>query len=262
MKNLTNMTRAGAILLALICVLGMLCLPAMAAEGGVRSQDRVYDPAGMLTAEQAAALADRMNALSAESGVELYLATYVADYWRDDFYGDDYCTRVKNLKGSDAVLLVVTYERLNHTYYYNMYTYGEANYAINPKEVNYVLDMDDVYYNIKSGNVAEGAEEFFVWSAKAFEGRVGVSWVLIILVSALISVVIALIVCAGIVAAYKKKRASVEYPLDRYAKLDLICEKDSFVREYVTRTYSPKSDSSGGGSGRRHGGGGGHRGGR
>ena len=257
MKN-TCFKRAAAVLLAVLIISFSFVLPLAAEEPDLR----VYDPSGVLTETEANYLTTRLTELSGEHGVELYLATYVADNRFDDFYGDHYCDTVQDLRGRDAVLLVVTYERLNHTYYYNMYTYGEANYAINQKEVNYVLDMDDVYYNIKSGSVAEGAEEFFVWSAKAFEGRVGVSWVLIILVSALISVVIALIVCAGIVAAYKKKRASVEYPLDRYAKLDLTCEKDSFVREYVTRTYSPKSDSSGGGSGRRHGGGGGHRGGR
>jgi hypothetical protein len=52
----------------------------------------------------------------------------------------------------------------------------------------------------------------------------------------------------------------VGYPLDRYAKLELTHESDSYVTEHTTRTYSPRSSGSGGGS--RHGGGGGHRGGR
>ena len=63
--------------------------------------------------------------------------------------------------------------------------------------------------------------------------------------------------------AYKMKKKSVDYPLDRYAKLDLTHQSDRFVREYVTRTYSPRSSGGGGGGGGgRHGGGGGHRGGR
>ena len=61
--------------------------------------------------------------------------------------------------------------------------------------------------------------------------------------------------------AYRKKKATVDYPLDRYARLELTHESDSFVREYTNRTYSPRS-SGGGGGGSRHGGGGGHRGGR
>jgi uncharacterized membrane protein YgcG len=82
---------------------------------------------------------------------------------------------------------------------------------------------------------------------------------IIIFLSAAISIGIAFAVRGAVVAVYRKKKASVDYPLDRYARLELTHESDSFVREYTTRTYSPRS-SSGGGS--RHGGGGGHRGGR
>ena len=253
--KLTVLKKAAALLLAVLCLSLCLALTASAEAG------RVYDPEGMLNATEQTALATLLNGLSAESGVELYLATYNADDRYDDFYGDDYCTRVQNLKGTNAVLLVVTYERRNHTYYYNMYTYGEANYAISQKEVNYILDTYDVYYNLKGGNVYEGSVAFFEMSAQAFAGRVGASMVLIVVISAVISLIIAFAVRAGIVAAYKKKKASVDYPLDRYAKLELTHEVDRYVREYTTRTYSPRSNSSGGGGG-RHGGGGGHRGGR
>ena len=127
--------------------------------------------------------------------------------------------------------------------------------------LDYILDTSDVYYSLKGGEVYEGAVAFFELSAKAYAGRVGVSWAVIIAVSAVISLLIALGVRAAVVADYKKKKASVDYPLDTYARLELTREKDSFVREYTTRTYVPRSNggSSGGG---RHGGGGGHRGGR
>lgn len=252
----TVLKKTGALLFAVLCLAVCLALPLSAAESS-----RVYDPAKMLNTTEAADLNALLDSLSTEYGVELYLATYLADGPYDDFYGDDYCTRVKNIKGTDAVLLVVTYERLNDTYYYNMYTYGDANYAINQKEVNYILDEYDVYYNLKGGDVYEGAEAFFTRSAEAFVGRVGAPWVLIIAVSAVISLIIAFAVRGSIVAVYRQKRASVDYPLDRYAKLELTHESDSFVREYTTRTYSPHS-SGGGGGGGRHGGGGGHRGGR
>ena len=246
--------KISALLLVLICLSASFSLSA-AAESG-----RVYDPSGMLTVSEAANLGTLLDELSAEYGVELYLATYVADDRYDDFYGDDYCTRVRNLKGTDAVLLVVTYEEFNNTYYYNMYTYGEANYAINQKEVNYILDTYDVYYNLKDGNVYEGAAVFFEMSAEAFTGRVGAPIGIIVVISAIISLIIAFGVRAAVVAVYKKKKASVDYPLDRYATLELTHEEDSFVREYTTRTYVPRSSGSSGGG--RHGGGGGHRGGR
>ena len=256
-KRSSVIKRLWALTLATLCLMALLCFPTAAAE-----TERVYDPFDMLTAAETEGLTKQLSDLSARHGVELYLATYIAYNRFDDFYGDDYCDQVKNLRGSDAVLLVVTYEMFNGSYYYNMYTYGEANYAINQKEVNYILDSREVYNNIKSGYVAEGAEAFFDWSAQAFVGRVGLSWGVIIVVSALIAMVIALIVCGGVVAAYKHKNPSVDYPLDRYAKLEPTRESDGFVREYVTRTYSPRSGSGGGGGGGRHGGGGGHRGGR
>ena len=245
-----------ALALILLCLAACLTLPLSAAES-----ERVYDPSEMLNAAETAKLEALLDQLSAEHGVEMYLATYLADGPHDDFYGDDYCRRVKDIKDTDAVLLVVTYEHLNDTYYYNMYTYGEANYAINDKEVNYILDDSDVYGNLKNGYICEGCEAFFPLSAQAFTGRVGVAWSVIILVSAAISAVIALVVRGSVVAAYRRKKASVDYPLDRFAKLELTHECDAYVREYTTRSYSPRS-SGGGGGGSRHGGGGGHRGGR
>ena len=241
--------------LILLCLAVCLTLPLSAAES-----ERVYDPSDMLNATEAAELTAILNRLSTEHGVEMYLATYLAKGPYDDFYGDDYCHRVKDIEDTDAVLLVVTYERLNDTYYYDMYTYGEANYAINQKEVNYILDDYDVYDNLKGGHVYDGCEAFFTLSAEAFTGRVGMAWSVIIFLSAAISIGIAFAVRGAVIAVYRKKKASVDYPLDRYARLELTHESDSFVREYTTRTYSPRSSGSGGGS--RHGGGGGHRGGR
>ena len=251
----TMLKKTAALLLAVLCLSLCLALSISAEEG------RIYDPAHLLSDTEESQLAALLDELSAESGVELYMATYRSKGSYDDFYGDDYCTRVQNIRGADAVLLVVTYEYPIDTYYYNMYTYGDANYDINQKEVNYILDTYDVYDNLKGGHVYEGAVAFFEMSAKAFTGRVGAPMAVIVVISAVIAFIIAAAVRAGIVASYKKKKASVDYPLDRFAKLELTHESDRFVREYTTRTYSPRSSggSSGGG---RHGGGGGHRGGR
>ena len=251
----TVLKRTAALLFFLSCLIAIFALSAAAKE------NRVYDPIGMLTDAEASTLASRMETLSEEADVELYMATYLADNRYDDFYGDDYCTRVQNLKGTNAVLLVVTYEEWNYTYYYNVYTYGEANYAINQKEINYILDDSDVYYNLKRGEVYDGALAFFELAGEAYTGRLGAPIALIIVIAAVISLGIAFAVRGAVVAVYRKKRASVDYPLDRYAKLELTHNEDHYVTEHTTRTYSPRSSggSSGGG---RHGGGGGHRGGR
>ena len=252
----TSVLKKGVLLaLSLLCLAACFTLPLSAADTG-----RIHDPASLLSASEEASLNARMDELSNTYGVEFYMATYRANGGYDDFIGDEYCREIRNLRGMDAVLLIVTYDEWDGEYYYDMYTYGDADYDINQKEVDYILDKREVYNNLKSGYVGEGAAAFFEWSAKAYEGRVGASWVLIIVVSAIISLIIGCAVRAGVVAAYRKKNASVDYPLDRYAKLELTHERDSFVREYTTRTYSPRS--SGGGGGSRHGGGGGHRGGR
>ena len=246
--------RIAVCLLALLCLAVCFALPAAATQG-----KRVYDPVGMLTETDAVSLASHLDELSSRYGVEMYLATYLADTRFDDLYGDEYCANVRNLYKENAVLLVVTYEEWNDMYYYNMYTYGSATSAIKQNEVNRILDSYDVYTNLKFGHIYDGATAFFDLSALAYEGRTGVSWGAIIAVSAIIAVVIALVIRAGIVASYKKKHASVDYPLDRYAKLKLTHSEDHYVTEHTTRVYSPRSS---GGGGSRHGGGGGHRGGR
>ena len=251
--KLTVLKKAAALLLAVLCLSLCLALSISAEEG------RIYDPAHLLSETEESQLAALLGELSAESGVELYMATYRSKGSYDDFYGDDYCTRVQNIRGTDAVLLVVTYEYPIDTYFYNMYTYGDANYDISQKEVNYILDTYDVYGNLKGGHVYEGAVAFFEMSAQAFTGRVGAPMAVIVVISAVIAFIIAAAVRAGIVASYKKKKASVDYPLDRYATLELTHEADHYVTEHTTRVYSPRSS---GGGGSRHGGGGGHRGGR
>ena len=251
--------------LILLCLAVCLTLPLSAAES-----DRIYDPAEMLNDTETAKLTALLDRLSRENGVELYLATYHAKSYGDKYIGDDYCDTVRDLNGKDAVLLVVTYDPLDpfesYDYFYNLYTYGKADYAISPKisqkEVNYILDDSDVYANLKNGYIYDGCEAFFTLSAQAYTGRVGMAWGVIIFLAAAISIGIAFAVRGAVVAAYRKKKATVDYPLDRYAKLELTHESDAFVREYTNRTYSPRSSSSGGGGGSRHGGGGGHRGGR
>ena len=257
MKNARLIRGVVVALVLWIClfVAGSLSVLTIAAETG-----RIHDPADMLTDTEEATLTTYMNDLAAQYGVELYMATYDADHFLDDEWGDDYCREVRNLHGRDAVLLIVTYDRWDRMYYYDIYTYGKANTAIRQVEINYVLDDSNVYYNLKSGRIAEGATAFFEQSARCYAERVGISIWVIVAVSAVIALVIALVVCGGVKAAYSQKNAKVSYPLDRYATLDLTRERDYFVREYVTRTYVPRSNGGGGGS--RHGGGGGHRGGR
>jgi uncharacterized membrane protein YgcG len=258
----TSVLKKGMVLLLILfCLAVCLALPLSAAE-----TDRVYDPVGMLNATEAEKLNTLLDQLSSEHYVEMYLATYRSERLGDKFIGDEYCDTVQNLNGKDAVLLVVTYDPHDpydeYDYFYNVYTYGGAEIAINGKEVNYILDDHDVFANLKNGRVYDGCEVFFSLAAEAFSGRVGMAWSVIILFSAAISIGIAFAVRGAVIAVYRKKKATVDYPLDRYAKLELTHDEDHYVTEYTTRTYSPRSSGGGSGGGGRHGGGGGHRGGR
>ncbi len=254
------MKRLLTAVLALLTVVAIFSLPVAASD-----TVRVYEPEGtdLLSAGDEAALAAKLEALSAETGLQMYLATYIGSSYTDEFTGDDYCYRVQNLRAEDAILLVITRDRYDGMYYYNIYTYGKANTAISDKEINFILDHEDVYYNLKRGNLRAGAEAMFDLSKTAYEGRLGVSWVVIILVSAAISILIGVGVCIGVEASYKRKNPAANYPLDRFAKLDLQHESDTFEGKAVTRTYIPRSSGGPGGrGGSAHGGGGGHRGGR
>jgi glycosyltransferase involved in cell wall biosynthesis len=69
---------AALLALATLCVI--LCLPA-AAEGGVR----VYDPSGMLTAEETSALAQRMETLAKDRELMERMAQAAWETCRDRF---------------------------------------------------------------------------------------------------------------------------------------------------------------------------------
>ncbi len=254
--------KQGLFVSALLTLLFMAALLPVAADEGIR----VYEPTGidLLTADEETKLTELLDRLSDKYGVELYLATYHADNYRDDFVGDDYCRDVRDVNGENAVLFILTYDDSDGKYYYDMYTFGKANNRIKQPEINYILDSDAVYDNIKGGRLATGSEAFFTQSAKAYDGRVGTSYTVIIPVCAGIALVIALIACWGVYGSYRRRKPTVDYPLDRFAKLDLTREKDAFITTTITRVYDPpnKSGGSKGGGKSTHGGGGGHRGGR
>ncbi len=264
MKHSTHLNiRALAAVLLLMVALLALATPAAAATDYTPASPRVYDPAGLFDTAAEATLATHLDTLSESSGAEFYLATYRANGWSDDFIGDEYCREVKDIDSENAVLLIITFDTHDETYYYDMYTYGRADSAISSKEVDYILDHDEVYDNLKGGDLLDGSRAFFDLSAKAFEGRVGASFAVIIPVAFLISVLIGVLVARGVAASYSRRNPTVDYPLDRFAKLELTAQSDTFAGKAITRTYVPRSNGGGGRSGgSAHGGGGGHRGGR
>lgn len=253
------MKRRICALLTVFLLSSLLCL---SAAGETVPEGVVFDRAGLLTADERDMVKTAVLDAWEVSDCGFYLATHDANsqtstnsiYIGDDFLYD------QGLSSDDSiVLLIITLDR--GVYYYDLYTYGDAYDKISQKEVDYMLDHKDVYDNIKGGRLALGICSFMPMAAQAFEGRVGVSYLVIALISLGIAVAIGLIACISVRAAYTMKKKSVDYPLDRFARLKLTDQSDVFMGSFVTkRVIQSNSGKSGGGS--SHGGGGGHRGGR
>jgi len=186
----------------------------------------------------------------------VFSSRYGEEYWGDDFLAEHGLSRRQNM-----VLLVVTVTYFE--VYYDIYRYGDAEFAINQKECDYILDDSRVYDNLKNGDIADGLCAYAELSAEAYAGRLGVSWVLILIVALIIGAIAGFISVKSISASYKKKNPSQSYPLDRFAKLELTHERDREIGKFVTTTIISTGGHGGrGGGGGGRGGGGGHGGGR
>lgn len=191
------------------------------------------------------------------------VCAYVFAYKGFNVHGDDVLAEYgMTNQEPDLVLLVV--EVMSYEVNYYMYTYGDAYYKINEKELDYILDDSRVYNNLKNGDIADGLCAYAELSAEAYAGRLGVSWRLILIVALIIGAIVGWISISSIKASYKRKNPSQSYPLDRFAKLDLKKQSDRVIGKFVTTTVISSGGHGGRGGGGRPGGGGGggYRGGR
>ena len=224
----------------------------------------VYDRADLLTvAEDNALNSEVLDVWASMDECGFFVATHKMKHSYDPYYtGEDFLSDRDFSYHEDLVILIITLD--SGTYYYDMYYYGKAEWNISDKEVDYILDHDDVYKNIKSGKLVEGASAFMALAAQAYEGRIaGASYASIVMVSMIIALVIGGIACWGVWRSYKMKKKSVDYPLDRFAKMSLTDQNDVFKGAFVTkRVIQTNSGGGHGGGGGGRGGGGGHAGGR
>lgn len=247
--------------LCLVCLLAVLALPVSA----VSPVTLVDDHGNLFSQEEKARVEDAIKAAVGQSDCEFYVVTHQIplEVTRDDYryrYTGAYFLRDFGLTDRDnIVILIITAQ--GNDYYYDMYTYGDSSSNITSSEADYILDDESVYNAIKGGRLADGACAFLALSTQAYVGRVGVSYWVIAGVSLGIALVIAGFACGAVYASYKQKHKSVDYPLDRFAKMELTHKEDHFAGTFVTkRVIASNSGGSGGSS--FHGGGSGHRGGR
>ena len=251
-------TRIAWLLLAVVLTLGLFAIPTAAAS----AVPTVYDPANLLYAYEEQTLTATARDARERTGCAFYVATYRVPEGGDSYFyryvGEDFLEDFNLSEQSDIVVVVLTLD--DGVWYYDYYTYGRADRVISQKEVDYMLDHDSVYDVIKGGDPATGLDALLSLSADAYAGRVGASYVTIAIVAFVLAAIVAVIACVGVYASYKAKKRAVDYPLDRFAKLELTAQNDVFKGSFVTRRVI--QSNSGGGGGSSHGGGGGHRGGR
>lgn len=249
------MKKAGWMLLLIALVVCFL-MP-VAADGGIPA---VTDRADLLSKSEEAALVSAVKATTGRLGCPVALVTYSDPDPDDNYIGVDFL-RENGLTMDDNLLLLIV-KREKSSYYYDLYLYGVAETQITKGEVDTVLDTPEVFSNLKSGRTAEGLHAFLqVTEAEGTDDDRRLNPYLATLVWAFpLSLVIALAACIGVKIRYSMKLKSVDYPLDRYARLELTEHDDQFVGRTVTRRTI--QSSSGGSSGGSRGGGGGHAGGR
>ncbi len=224
--------------LLLASILSAICISANAKEG------RTYDPDGRL-GQNISYIEEALSSASEATRVEFF--TYIHSDGR--VRESSMLSRFGVSEDDDVIILEI--ELVDSTYYYELYTYGDAYSLISDSDADYILDYDDVYYSIKGGQLANGITAFVsvcsetITSNRESARASAIIWPIVI---GLLAGGIA-VVC--VIVKYKRKLKSPSYPLSKYATLNLTYSDDSFIGSNVTRVRI--NTSSGGGGGRRGG---------
>ena len=232
------------------------------ASASASSSNYVIDKSDSFTGFQLDFL--HSKAVQAERESSFAFRVYIYEEVFDTYVGEDYLRDYGYDESDDLVLLILS--QYNGVWYYDLYTYGDADRQLSDSEVNAILDAPSVYNNLKSGDLTLGLERFFaICPSYLINDEInGLTVGGRILRALAIGAVVALISSVGVYLFYKRKSRSASYPLHEFTRLELTNSQDIFAGDVVTRRYAPRNTSSGsrsGGGGGR-GGGGGHRGGR
>lgn len=237
---------------SIIIALAALFALSLASCGKVECESNVYDYADLLSSideQRIQKIAENVSETS------FFVATHNSTSFLNILTGDELLSRWGYSMSDNIVILVITFDK--GAYYYDLYTYGMAERRISGEDADSMLDAPDVKSNIKSGRLAAGVEAF----AKETERAMAAPWVLIVVISIAAGLFVATLACVSVRAKYRMRRRPTNYPLDKYAKMELTDSSDEFITSRVSVRVVSSSGSGGRSSGGR-GGGGGHRGGR
>lgn len=205
--------------------------------------DPVIDDANLFNNQEKL---DIRNAILSVRETSVYIITTNDSYFNES-------SLISMIGTDNSIVLTINMS----TREYDIYTYGQAYNNLTDSEINKLETA--VESKLKNGEYANAAIVFVQKAGIAYNGQLKTDIGLIILVSLGISFVIAIITCSIVIAKYKMKMRPTNYPLDKYAKMQLKNKEDVFVNKVVTTRRIQTNTSSVGGKG--SGGGGGHRGG-
>ncbi len=230
---------------------------------GAENEARVFDLDLLLDGNEINRINKAALEAEAEIGAKIFIVTHEADGRSDKYIGENFLEDHSYGFNDDIILLVITrnlnYGGFDDEYYYNLYLYGKADSRIGSIDVDTILDDDDVYYNIKDGELCDGILAFIECSVDAYK----IPWVLISVIAVIVGAIVCAIAVGSVTAKYRMKLRPTNYPLNKYANMSLTDSSDEFAGKHVATVIV----SSGGGRGGSRGGGGfgggrGHAGGR
>ena len=242
--------------LVLITVLAIAFAYLFSLGASASSGTRITDTGNFLTDEEQMEIEIALMEAERATNMSVRVYTYAGSQYYD--YAD---YMYEHSTKQDLVLLVIQYDEWDDEYYYYVDTVGAPYSLITDKEIDRILDNPKVYNNIKSGNLADGILAYAPLTVTAINSHLRPNIGRVLAVSVIIAAVVAFVTCLCVFLSYRKKQHSPSYPLDKYARLNLMISRDTFLTKTVTRVRINTSSSSGGGS-RSGGGGGGRRGGR
>ncbi len=238
--------------IALPLLLLVLCLPLFSCAGQVENDRMVYDVANIISEADEA----RINEEAKKATNARFLVfTHNADNG-SKLYGEDILPTLGLDDNDDVVIFVITLA--NSKYYCDLYTYGVADRRIDDGEVKKISEISpQTIPQNKLGDVMSRRVEM---ANSAME----LPYLTIVIVAIILGIVAGGIAVGVVIGKYKMRLQPTNYPLDRYAQMELTHKNDVFLRSRVAVTRVQSSSSSRGGrsgGGSSFGGGGGHRGG-
>ena len=234
-------------LFLLLISLSSLLLISASALGG----SRVYDPEGILSAEERASVEAQLSVASESVGLEVLL--YLNDYSKNYTPSEGALLSAFGLTDtSDAVILLI--DASEQVSYYELFTYGDGYKLISDSAADRILDNDALYTAIKlEADFAEGARRFAALVSEEIPAARRSANLRVILIPIIIALIAGGIAVTVVVVRYKRKLKSPVYPLSKYSSLELHHSSDTYLRTDVVRTRINTSSGSGGSGGSRGG---------